>query len=372
MNIKDLKEALPYLFKANVATMLVGHHGVGKSQAAAQYANENGFDFIDLRLGTQDVGDLLGLADFERDKDGNLVATKFMRPDWFPVDPKSKGIIFLDEVNRARRDVLQAVFQLVLDKRIHRYELPKPVWNKKDPLKVESGWFVLAAMNPNTDDYIVTDISDKAFMDRFCHIKLSPSRPEFFDYARTKGFDPQLMEFLESNPKMLQAKLEDFNLDVSPSRRSWETIDRLIQQKVPVHLFRNLAMGLVGPQATSALIKALNQKDKPITAEDVVKHYPKFQKRMQKYSNIKTNQQAAVKFTCNDLVQYAEKRKDPLSKDEKKNLQQFLLDIPNELSYDTCRTIYFQDPFREVIEESNEILKIFAQRKNMKVKGINS
>ena len=370
MNIKQLKEALPYLFKANVATMMVGHHGVGKSQAIAQYAAENDMEYVDLRLGTQDVGDLLGLADFERDNDGNLVATKFMRPDWFPVDPNSKGIIFLDEVNRARRDVLQAVFQLVLDKRIHRYELPKPKYGKKGELL--GGWFVIAAMNPSTEDYVVTDISDKAFMDRFCHIKLAPSRPEFFDYARTKGFDNKLLEFLESNPKMLQGKLEDFNLEVEPSRRSWEAVNRLVEQKTPMHLFRDLAVGLVGSKAATSLIKALHQKEKPITAENVIKTYSKFQERIRKYSNTKTNQQAALKFTCNDLIQHAEKRKDELTKTEKANLQEFLIDIPKDLAYDTCRTIYFHDIFRGVIEDHKELLKILADSKNMTVKGINS
>src|SRR5690606_4467190 len=174
-----------------------------------------------LRLGTQDVGDLLGLADFERDRDGNSVATKFMRPDWFPTNPDSKGIIFLDEVNRARRDVLQAVFQLVLDKRLHRYVLPK-------------GWQVIAAMNPNTGDYIVTDISDKAFMDRFCHINLAPSKQEFCKYARDRKFDDKWLQFLQEQPEMLQGELEAFDLsDIKPSRRSWEAIDRLIKVNTP-------------------------------------------------------------------------------------------------------------------------------------------
>ena len=49
MNIKTFKESLPYLFEANIATMVVGHHGVGKSQAVAQFASENGYEFIDLK-----------------------------------------------------------------------------------------------------------------------------------------------------------------------------------------------------------------------------------------------------------------------------------------------------------------------------------
>jgi len=176
VNIKQLKESIPFLVKANIATMVVGHHGIGKSQAVRQYCDEQGIGFIDLRLGTQDVGDLLGLADFKVNEKGENVATKFMQPTWFPTDPDSKGLIFMDEINRARPDVLQAVFQLVLDKRLHEYELPK-------------GWHVIGAMNPSTEDYVVTDLSDRAFLDRFCHIKLAPSKHEFIQYAKHREFD---------------------------------------------------------------------------------------------------------------------------------------------------------------------------------------
>lgn len=359
MNISTLKEALPYLFKANIATMIVGHHGVGKSQGVAQYAEENDMEFIDLRLGTQDVGDLLGLADFERDKDGNLVATKFMRPDWFPTDPNSKGIIFLDEVNRARRDVLQAVFQLVLDKRLHRYVLPK-------------GWQVIAAMNPNTGDYIVTDISDKAFMDRFCHIKLAPSRQEFFKYARERKFDDRLLQFLQEQPEMLQGELEAFDLsEVKPSRRSWEAIDKLIKVNTPVNILSELSQGLVGPVAATAFIKALNSVDKPINAKDVIDNYSKFQKRVQEYSDAKNARIDMLKFTCDSILEWVQSDKKALSKDQAKNLADFLWDIPRDLSFGLARELYMEERTRPVIDEHQELLKDIANKRNIKVKGVN-
>ena len=356
MNIQTLKEALPYLFEANIATMVVGHHGVGKSQAVAQYAAENDMQFIDLRLGTQDVGDLLGLADFERDAKGNLVATKFMRPEWFPTDPKSKGIIFLDEVNRARRDVLQAVFQLVLDKRLHRYELPK-------------GWQVIAAMNPNTEDYIVTDISDKAFMDRFCHIKLAPSRQEFFKFARYRKFDDKLLSFLQDQPEMLQSEAFDLS-EVKPSRRSWEAVDRLIKVKTPVNILTELATGLVGSVAAHALVKALNSSEKPINATDVVDNYPKFQKRVKQYSDAKTGgRMDMLKYTSDSILEWVKADKKPLTKDQGKNLGDFLNDIPKDLAFGLVRELYLEERTRSVIDDNTKLIKEIAEKRNMEYEG---
>lgn len=362
MNIKNLKEALPYIFEANLATMIVGHHGIGKSQAVKQYTEENNLEFIDLRLGTQDVGDLLGLADFERDSGGNLVATKFMRPDWFPTG--GKGIIFLDEVNRATRPVLQAVFQLVLDKRLHRYELPK-------------GWHVIAAMNPSTQDYIVTDISDKAFMDRFCHIKLSPSKQEFFSYAEDRKFNPELLSFLRNQPELLQDQLEEFSLEVTPSRRSWDAVNRLLsisetgKKKIPQFLLQELCKGLVGTSAAGALIKALNSKEKPITGEQILKDYEKYQKRILSYKDVKTNRIDALKFTSDDLEKEISERKKKLTDKEQKNLASFLWDLPRDLSFDLCRSLYLEDISRPVIDNNIELLSDMADKRGMKVKGLN-
>ena len=361
MNIETFKEALPFLFEANVATMVVGHHGVGKSQAVAQYAEENGFQFVDLRLGTQDVGDLLGLADFQVDlKTGEKVATKFMRPEWFPTDVNSKGIIFMDEINRARRDVLQAVFQLVLDKKLHRYNLPK-------------GWHVIAAMNPNTDNYIVTDISDAAFMDRFCHIKLAPSKQEFFKYAKSKNFDAMLLQFLQDQPKLLQSELEAFDLEVKPSRRSWFAVDRLIKAKAPMHVLRELCYGLVGVEATTAMLKSLSESDKPITAKDILDNYPKLKKRIEEYSSSGSgNRMDMLKYTCDSLLEMAQQRKQALSKDEAKNLSDFLYHIPKDLSYNLCRELYMEDVTRPVIDDNMELLTEIANKRGLKVKGVNS
>ncbi len=75
MRITDLKVLLPFAFKAKLTPFIWGAHGVGKSAVIKQYAVENGYDFIDLRLGQLEVGDLLGLPEIVKgDKaEGKLV-----------------------------------------------------------------------------------------------------------------------------------------------------------------------------------------------------------------------------------------------------------------------------------------------------------
>jgi len=303
MLIKTFKECLPYIFQAKVAPMVIGHHGIGKSQAVKQFADEHGYGFVDLRLGTQDVGDLLGLADFERDDKGNLVATKFFRPDWFPYKSNDKVIIFLDEINRARRDVLQAVFQLVLDLKLHRYKLPEQCR-------------VMSAMNPNTDDYIVTDISDRALMDRFLFIKLTPSKEEFYKFMEAAKCEPELIQFLREQPEMVETKLQDFSLRdmVKPSRRSWMFVNHLFKlQKagMQINYLKELASGMVGLEAATAFLTSLKTIEKPLSGEQILKEYPKHKKRLKKFSDRKTGGRAdLIHYSCDNLKEVIQHRND--------------------------------------------------------------
>lgn len=364
MNISTLKEALPYLIEAEVPAMLVGHHGVGKTEGVRQYCKDNGFMLKILNLGTQDVGDIIGLADFLKDNKGQNVATKFMMPDWAreilefcQANPDKKAVLFLDEINRARRDVLQVIFPLLLEKRIHATTFPK-------------NFYPMGAMNPNTGDYIVTDISDKALMDRFCHIKLSPSRQEFFKYAKDKKFDERVLQFLTDQPDLLQANLEAFGLDeVKPSRRSWEAVDRVLKVKTPLNLLPEVVTGLVGSIASASFIKSLSETDKPISGKDVLDNYSKFQKKVKEYADAKNGKSPMdmLKYTADSITEHIQANpKKALTKDQAKNLGDFLWDIPRDLSYGLARELYMEEPARPVIDAHSELLKDMADKRGMK------
>lgn len=83
--------------------MLTGRHGIGKSQILTKYFETKGMPVKTLFLGQMsDPGDLLGLPT----KDEATGKTTFMPPYWFPIDGKPI-VLFLDELNRARPEILQ-------------------------------------------------------------------------------------------------------------------------------------------------------------------------------------------------------------------------------------------------------------------------
>jgi alkaline phosphatase D len=348
---------------ARQSALIWGHHGVGKSQAVKQFCEENEMGFVDLRLGTQEVGDLLGLAEFKLDPvTGEKIATKFMQPDWLPTDPDSKGIIFLDEINRARRDVLQAVFQLVLDRRIHTYELPK-------------GWHVIAASNPNTEGYIVADIGDKAFMDRFCHIQLHPTTDEFLRYAEDKDFDRDVINFIRTNTNMLQEPMDEITViqDRKPSRRSWEAVHRLKKCETPFNVFQELCYGLVGNAATIAFIESMKNSDKPFSAEEVLNKYNKISDKVKEYGDSSKNEGGRfdlLKATCDNLqarIDKVEANGETLDKAQRENIAAFCKDLPIDISFSIIRELYLIESLRDTFDNDKGITKIITKaRKDLK------
>lgn len=349
MLLSEYKRALPWLMQSRTSAFVWGHHGIGKSEAVEQFSDENKYKMFNLRLGSMDVGDLLGLGDFVIEN-GKKVATQFFMPDWLKAcfdfcnaNPDKWAIIHLDEINRARKDVLSPVFQMVLDYRLHTYEFPKNV-------------YCIASANPPTDDYTVTDISDNAFMDRFCHIKLTPSTDEWLKYAEATEHDSEVVGFIKEMPDHLSTKLEEFSLDqfVKPSRRSWTKVSKLRKMGTPSDVMAQLGFGLVGITSYLAFEEYCKNSDKPIPGIEVLENYKKHKKNVLKMSAYDgTGRGDLLKSTTDDLVSMTGTLQ--LNKTQADNLIDFLLDIPVGLAYATLRKLYYNESVRTYADKSKKL-----------------
>ena len=111
----NVSKALP----KDITVMIRGPHGIGKSQCVYQLADHFGLPMMERRLSQMTDGDMIGVLD---DDDSYVVggrkATEFRPPRWLLECVEQPHVIFLDEINRATPEVMQAAFQLVLDREI--------------------------------------------------------------------------------------------------------------------------------------------------------------------------------------------------------------------------------------------------------------
>lgn len=328
MNIKSFKESLDHLANAQLTPFVWGHAGIGKTQVVKQWAKEKGYEFFSLYLGTQsDLGDILGLAEFVDNKDGSK-STAFATPQWLQnlityckANPDSGAVIFLDEFNRGRKDVLAGMFSLALDKTFHTIKLP-------------TNCHIIAAGNPPTDEYFTTDVNETALMARFVHIKLEPTIEEWVQYAKAKEFESSLIGFIQEQPKLLEDHHTDFQLPVKVDRRSYERANRLFEVKTPENLLSQLLPGIIGISNYVAYEAYLKNQDKTLTGEQVIAGEGK--NLITKWSNPENVQASFLSVTCDnvkDLLAKKEVAKAMLTDTEKENLTWFIEALPKDISF---------------------------------------
>lgn len=357
MDIKTLKSSLGAMFKTGYTPLIIGKHGIGKTEAVEQWCKENGYRIIKLYLGQMaDAGDLIGLQYIDT-KDNRSMFTK---PAWFPNEDE-KVLIFLDELLLASKDMLQSVFQLCsIEKTYNGHKLP-------------SDCYVVAATNPPTEDYDgVMDFQNQAFMDRFIHIHLDPSNGEFLDYARTTDTDPTLIEFLSTQPKLLEKQdSKPFLINyISPSRRAWLAIGRLFKQKLDMSVFKEICVGMVGFEATIAYVQYQEKRyEEIIDANDIINNWSKSKKKLEKMvSNPLAIRQDILAIMSDNVVSYINTH-EAVTVKMLQAMDGFLGLIPKDLAFAKFQEIdlpRISEKFGNVLEKSNILNEGEYERANRK------
>ncbi|MDY6326310.1 MAG: AAA family ATPase [Bacteroidales bacterium] len=248
--------------------MLVGRHGIGKSEILTRYFQQLGMHVNTLFLGQMsDPGDLIGLPRLDK----TTGKTVFMPPYWFPTDG-NPIVLFLDELNRASPEVLQTIMDLALNRKLAGRALP-------------DGSRLIAAVNDG-EEYQLTDL-DPALVSRFNIYTFRPTAQEWLLWASENRLDHRVIDFIRSNPKLLDgdrpADNEDRGLEKSPDRRAWKKVsDCICNTAVLNDIHKKMIAGIVGTIATQAFFTFLAQ-NRLLSAEEVLLEYPKVKNTLRKY-----------------------------------------------------------------------------------------
>ena len=260
--------------------MLMGKHGIGKSQILEKFFSAKGCKVVSLFLGQMsDPGDLIGIP-HKNEETGH---TEFMPPYWFPTDD-TPVVLFLDELNRARPEVLQTIMDLALNRKLAGRSLP-------------AGSRIISAVN-NGEEYQLTDL-DPALVSRFNIYEFVPSVQDWLLWANKNGVDERITSYIAANPKALdnQVAVEDLdNLEKTPDRRAWVRVSEIITGKdVLKQSHKSIIAGIVGGVAANRFFEFLDHNHL-LTAKELL--LGNFEMNKLKLETYKTPQFA----TINDAV----------------------------------------------------------------------
>lgn len=300
-----------------VSILLRGETGVGKSQITHQLGKQFKLPVIDIRLSQMSEGDMIGLPS----TDGEC--TRFNPPDWYKAACDRPHLLFLDELNRASPEVMQAAFQIVLDRKLgHKWDLHPDTR-------------VYCAINMGSK-FTVNEM-DPALLRRFFVIDLEPTTADWIKWAQSTDPDfggninETIIDFIRGHDKWLDPVKNAEPNSVQPTRHSWERLDKSLKhaniQDNPGHpSFYHIVMGFIGIEPAIAFCDFAKSSNARITGEDVLNRYPEIRNKV-KSKNMTVDKINAIM----DRVVAVTIASGQLTDDQGNNLIMFGEDIDKEL-----------------------------------------
>lgn len=327
MNINEVKQIIAAADICGHVPLIKGVHGIGKSEAAAQYAKENNMHFEPLILSLMDTGDMLGMP--ETRIVGGMPATLWAAPSWYNnivnaawpqklrmsklrfTDKDLEGYIYdnkkdptSSEISRGELnelyseyynlpdDALQIVRQnnvSYLDARRSVLFLdefnraPADILNASLQLILDhrlhshvlptvngQETLVVAAINPANGDYTVQEF-DPALLDRFVDCEATPDFKAWVKWAKENKVNQIVIDFLLDNQRKFHFVPEDGSKGASP--RSWTRlgayIDRITDTSPDV--MTHYVKGTIGAALAAQFMVFYNSYSNALTSAELEK-----------------------------------------------------------------------------------------------------
>jgi hypothetical protein len=227
----NLYKNIDILLDTDTPLFIHGSPGIGKSYIVADVAEKKGLDLVDVRLSQMDPVDLRGVPSIKDDQ------TVWMPPVFFPKDEASEGILFLDELNSAPPSVQAAIYQLVLNREMGEYKLPK-------------GWRIICAGNRISDRGVVFRLPSP-LVNRMVHLHVEARFEDFKLFALKENLHHFIIGFLGFRPDLLSSEpvIEDDSNPAFATPRSYHMLSNILKKSNDINAISSIIYGTIGYSA---------------------------------------------------------------------------------------------------------------------------
>ena len=227
------KRSIRRAFKKQRPIFIWGPPGIGKSEVVHQIGDEYKKSLvIDIRLSLWEPTDIKGIPYFDAVQGRMVWAPPVELPDEATAKKYDVIILFMDEMNSAPPAVQAAAYQLILNRRVGTYHLPKNV--------------VIVAAGNREADKGVTYRMPAPLANRFVHLEMKVDFDDWFSWASENRLHQDVVGYISFSKK----DLYDFD-PKSPSRsfatpRSWSFVSELLEDDDDENTTTDLVSGAVG------------------------------------------------------------------------------------------------------------------------------
>lgn len=307
--------------RADQPIMLVGAHGIGKSQTFENAAKRLRIGFRVLDLSLLEPVDLVGIPRIEGGQ------TVYSPPSILPTG--GRGILLLEELNRAPQQTRAPALNLLTRRQLHEYVLP-------------SGWLPCACINPAEGQYEVDEL-DPALMSRFMVLHMEANHKAWLRWAIKSHVHPAIVDYVKASPDIFE------NTDVDP--RSLDYASSIVKAHEankkrstdPAFLLPPL-VGLLGDSVGTAMAQYFCESPELPNPKDILVRYATVRPailRMLEQGRLETARSVLLRL---QRILQKQSNWDKVRKGNPKrleNLHRFLADIPADM----------RDEFREWLDD---------------------
>ncbi len=272
----ELYRYIDTLIDTDTPLFIHGSPGIGKSYIVADVAKNKNLELVDIRLSQMDPVDLRGVPSIKEDQ------TVWMPPVFFPRDNNSEGILFLDELNSAPPSVQAAIYQLVLNRQMGEYVLPK-------------GWRIICAGNRISDRGVVFKLPTP-LANRMVHLHVEARFDDFKLFALKEELHHFIIGFLSFRPDLLSTEpvIEDDANPAFATPRSYHMLSNIIKLNQKLESIASIIYGTIGYSAGIEFLSYVKiYEDLPNIAAIYEGEYPQIE-----------NQPALLYALVSALVEY--------------------------------------------------------------------
>lgn len=193
------------------ACVLIGQPGIGKTEFVCDLAATLGLELVKLRCSEAgETGDLTGLLQVINGIHSHTI------PEW--LSHQKPVLLFLDEINRAKKDCINAIMQLCTKEQ------------EFNGHKLAPGSRVICAMNPSSIASNDVEELNRALFSRMARIHIEVSKTEWLAWATTHGIHPDIINYIDQASDEHLYKMDDVEVyedENTVNPRAWENFSKM-------------------------------------------------------------------------------------------------------------------------------------------------
>lgn len=304
MRPKEISKVLDLAWKARELDrifnpLLVGAPGLGKSQIVQQWCKEKDIPFIDLRAAYLEAPDLIGFPSIEMVN--GRQSTVHNIPEFWPF--AGNGVLLLEEPNRGTTSVMNTFMQLLTDRKVHKYVLPK-------------GWIIVGCINPENEEHDVNTM-DAALKDRFEIYDVTYNFHDHIEYMRQTKYDPSIVNFVETKTwtYSLPEDIKKASGAKYISPRTLSKLDTALKAGLNKDIERITYDSILGTNMGAAFFNFKNN-EQPVTYVELLNEDTRKAalQKLKKFSDPSNYKSGSISITIRDIVDNGEIEDDLLAK----------------------------------------------------------